>query len=503
MEAEAKDQPIVVGIVVDQLRTDYLEQLRPYFGTKGFNRLFTEGVYFPDIDFKGTVGDAATGAAVIYTGAWPSVNGVAGAELIDFSRRQSVPVLAYDAKKSRVDYTPANLRLSTIGDEFFINHGNLSKIYSVAGDPQVAVIAAGHAGTSAIWFDEFTGRWNAPAYYGVLPPVIGNKNHTSPLSSKIATTQWRPLFPASHYQMGKAWNPGDFSYGYAGANKDSFSKFKTSAPFNTEVTDAALELLKSMQTGQPGMINLEYTLAPVSYDYDGDNRPELIDSYIRLDAELGRLLEAIEKEYGAGNALVFLTSTGYAREPAIPEKDAKIPTGEITYKQAESLLNSYLSATFGNADYVAQIKNGQLFFDRRTAETKGADVKKLRAAAKEFLLKMSGVSDVVTIDEVLYSDSRQHSNTVLKINAKTAPDLFITFNPGWDVTDDNVYPPVTEKVRLGTPPTPAFILSGELQPDVVTEAVEATALAPTITSLLRIRAPNGAASKPLTLKRKF
>ena len=501
---EAKTPKIVVGIMVDQLRTDILEQLRPYFGDKGFNRLISDGVYLQDVDFHNTVSDAPSGAAVVYTGAWPVTNGMAGAYVLDINQKINVPILTTDKAKSRHDYSPAGIRVSTIADEFFINNGNLTKIYSVAGDPQVAVTAAGHAGSSAIYLDEFTGRWIAPAYYGVMPPVVANKNHTAPLSGRMTALQWKPLNPPEFYPMGKAWNQLDFNYGFTPASRDTYTRFKNSAPFNTEVTNVALDLLKTMPApsagSTAGMLNVAYSLAPYEYDSDGDNRPELIDSYMRLDSDLGRLLDAIYKDYGQGNAVVFLSSTGYAAEPLIPDADAKLPTGEITLKKAESLLNSYLSATFGNGDYVKLIKDGKLYLDTKQAEKKGIDIEKLRREAKTFLLRMTGVSQVFSIDEILNSGSMRAEELALGIDPKNVADLYILFTPGWTVVDDSAYPTVIQKVRMSSPATPAFILAPDVAPATITEAVDATVIAPTVSAQINIRAPNGASSKPLNLK---
>lgn len=506
LSAQSQSPKLVVGIVVDQLRGDYLHQLLPYFGDKGFNRLLSEGVYFPDVDFHGTVSDSPSGAAVIYTGAWPVANGVSQAEVLDPTLKRNVATLAADPSKLKPDYSPANLRLSTIADELFISNGNLSKIYSVAGNPQVAVITAGHAGNAAVWMDEATGKWSSPAYYTSLPATVANRNRVSPLSSKAVSSTWKPLHPQSFYPMGKVWNPGDFSYGFSGGNRDAFTRFKASAPFNGEVTDLALEMLKSMHTGgadgATGMLSIEYNLAPIGFDYDGDSRPELIDSYVRLDSELGRLLEAIDRDFGRENTVIFLSSTGYATEPPMPEAEAKIPTGEITLRKTESLLNSFLSAHYGNADYVSLIKDGKLYLDSKEAEKKGIDIGKLRSEAKAFLLRMGGVSEAFTIDEVLTGGSRRAEEIGLGIDTKNSADIFIFFTPGWTVTDDNAYPSVSKKIRLASPPTPAFILAPQVEPQTIEYTVDATVLAPTIANAINIRAPNGAAAKPVMLKKK-
>lgn len=498
--ARAQSPKIVVGIMVDQLRTDYLEQLRPYFGSNGFNRLINEGVYIPDVDFRNSVSDGVAGTAVVYTGAWPMVNGVAAAETFDPAQHRSVPALAEGSTLSRTEYSPAGIRVSTLADELAVNGGRLAKIYSVAGDARMAVISSGHAGDAAVWFDETSAKWNSPAYYGTLPPVVSNRNRISPLSSKITATSWRPLNPANFYDNGKTWADGDFSYTFSGGNRDTYTRFKESAPFNSEVTDLAIEFLKSMQSGQSGMLNVGYTLAPISFDYDGDNRAELVDSYVRLDTELGRLLDSIDKEYGKGNALVFLSSTGHVTEPSVPEGDVRIPSGEITLKQAESLLNSYLSATYGNADYVSLIRNGKLYLNAKEIEGKKLDIKTIRKEAKDFLMRMGGISEAVTVDEVLHSEGKRGMDLRLGVDPKNSPDLFLFFMPGWTVTDDNVYPAVSKKVRLASPPVPAFLLAPGLEAQKVEKPVEATVLAPTVSTLMRIRAPNAAASRPLSLR---
>lgn len=486
---DAQKPTVVVGIMVDQLRTDYLEQLRPYFGDNGFNRLFRDGLYIPDVDFKGTVSDAPSGAAVIYTGAWPVTNGMAAAEVFEPHLKRNVPALAVDASKLRYEYSPANLRVSTVADEFFIDNGTLTKIYSVAGDVQSAVVTAGHAANAAIWLDDANGRWSSPGYYTGMPPVVSNKNRTSPLSSRLSSTIWRPLNPAV--------SKDDFTYGFNG--RDAYAKLKQSAPGNTEVTNVAIDLLKSLNGSGAGMVNISYSLAPITFDYDGDSRPELFDSYIRLDAELARLFEAIDAAAGSGRPVVFLSSTGYAEEPAITRVDARIPTGEITLKKVESLLNSYLSASFGNADYVALIDGGKLYLDSKTISAKGLDIKRLRNEAKEFLLKMSGVSEVFSIDEVIHSDNRRMQDIALGIDPKNSPDIFLLYTPGWTVVNDNVYPPVSFEARLSSPTTPAFILAPGIAPDMLTYSVDATAIAPTVSSILRIRPPNGAVSKKINL----
>lgn len=494
LSASAGEPKIVVGIMVDQLRTDYLDRLAPQMGASGFNRLKAEGVTIPNLDFKATVTDLPSAAAVVYTGAWPSLTGVAGSQVYDTERHRSVPTLS--AKGAKNDFSPEGLQLSTIADELVISSGPLSKIYSIAGDAQTAVVTAGHAANAAIWLDDFTGRWVSPAYYTGMPPVVANKNRTAPITATLSSTSWRPLsYPAGN-------QADNFSHTFNGAGHEAIIRFKNSPLFNSEIANAAIDLLRTLKQSSAAstpMLNVSFSLAPYIYDDNGDSRAELADAYLRLDKDLGRILDALYSEYGRDNVLLFLSSSGYAQEPQIPEGDVRLPVGEVSYKKMESLLNSYLSATYGNADYVSHIHDGNLYLNTSAIAAKGADIRKLRADAKAFLLRMSGIASIGTIDEVLGSDMASMRGIALRINPKSAPDLIVQFAPGWTVVDDNQYPVTSFKVRLAAPATPAFILAPGIEPQTVETPVDATAVAPTVCSLIRIRAPNGAADPGIGL----
>lgn len=498
VRAASPETRLVVGIMVDQLRTDYLQQLSPLFGEGGFNRLMKEGVFIKDVNFRNTVGETAPAAALIYTGAWPAFNGIASQEVFDETLKRNRPALSSDAGRT---YSPEMLPLSTISDEVAINGNGLARIYSIAADPQTAVIMSGHAGSGAIWVDDNTGRWTTSSYYSGTPQFITHRGRGAALAQKINMLSWRPLLSADKYPLFKnGRKPLDFYYTFMPSKRDAYANFKNSAPYNEEATDLAIEILKQSNPaseGLPmGMLNISYTSAPIDFDSDGDNRLELMDTYIRLDAQLERLLQAIDSEVGLDKSMVFLISSGYAEEPSIPQASDKIPGGEFFFRKAESLLDSYLSATHGNGDYVTKISGDKLYLNRKLIEDKLLNPSAVREEAKAFLLKMSGISEVFTIDEIERGENRRLENLSLTVDPKTSADLYIRYIPGWTLTDDTQYPEKSVKARLGSPLTPAFILSPNLQAAVIDSGIEATAIAPTITSNLHIRAPNGASAKP-------
>lgn len=507
--ADTSRPRLVVGISVDQLRSDYLEYLKNLFGEKGFRLLMEKGAYIRDLDFRQTVGDATTAAAVIATGAWPADNGVPAATVYNSTVNRALPALvAPDAKGTytAASYSPESLRLSTLSDEIMIDGIGLAAVYSIAADPQVAVINAGHAARNAIWIDENSGRWTTSSYYPEFPASITNLNRFAAPSLKIDTLQWRPSRPLNLYPGVPAQKKIiPFRHQFSRSDRDVYKHFSQSAPANAEVTDAALAVLKNQNLGKRGdaidVLNIGYTAAPFKLVKDGDYRLELEDTYLRLDDQLTRLFSEIDKTVGLDNTFIYLTSTGYYDDATIDDAKYRIPGGEFSLKRAESLLNSFLSAKYGNADYVKSIHDGQLYFDNAIIERKALNINTLRTESRDFLMKMSGMRNVYTLNDILSGNSAAESLR-LSIDARTAGDLILDFYPGWQIIDDISYPSTTHTVRLGTPATPAFILAPDIEATIINTPVDATQIAPTVASSLHIRSPNGAAQKPLFLPKR-
>ncbi|MDE6297075.1 MAG: alkaline phosphatase family protein [Muribaculaceae bacterium] len=500
---------LVVGIVVDQMRTDYIEYLQNYFGERGFRKLMKEGLYMRDVDFNVGDLDAVSATAMLYTGAYPSQTGVPSSLIYDSESGKLTPALA-DSKTlgnfTNDSYSPERLRLSTLSDELAIAGDGKGQIYALSADPQQSMIMAGHAGTGALWINNTSGNWATTTWYKPMPGQVSSRNYSYSLGSRIDTMQWKPsvsLDRLSGLPKHKITQP--FRHTFPKSDKNVYIRFAGSPLGNREVTDVAIECLKGLSLGNVGtavdMLNVAYTLAPYKYVKDGDYRAELADSYIRLDKELGRLFEAIDRYVGAGNALIWLSSTGYYDDAVIDDKKYRIPGGEFSMKRAQSLLNSYLSARHGNAGYVGAFKDGHLYFDHKVIESKGLDIKEVMADACSFLAKMSGVADAYTLTDILSPSTPELEKLRRSFDPKSGGDLYVTFNPGWTVVDDIVYPPVTKSVRETTVLTPAFIVGPGVPPETISTPVDATALAPTISGILRIRSPNGSVSKPVLLKK--
>ncbi len=497
---------LVVGIVVDQLRTDYIEYLRRHFGERGFNLLMKQGAYLRDVDFPATGIDAVAATAIAMTGADPACNGITGSEAYDREARKAHQALL-DPKTSGTSpmaYSPQNLLLSTISDEIAVDGIGLGAIYTIATDPQQAVIMAGHAGTSAVWLNDENGRWASSAWYKDLPKPIALRNRSASPAAKLDTMRWEPamdigLYPGIPAQ--KRYYP--FRYTFPTNDKDAYRRWSASPMANREVTDIAIDYLKQLKAGSRGdaidMLGIAYTAAPFKYVKDGDYRLELEDTYIRLDRQLQRLFDAIDAGPGLDNTVIYLTSTGHYDDATVDDEKYRIPGGNFSKKRAASLLNSFLTAKYGNGDYIDRFFGSQIYLDRRTLDSRRLDIGEVARSAQEFLSKMSGVRAVYTALDIL-AEATPHLETMRRtVDIKNCGDLFVDFQPGWNVTDDTSFPTKTKPVRSSMVSTPAFIMAPEVAPKVIDTPVDARRLAPTVTQILRIRSPNGAQIRPIAL----
>ncbi|MCM1319818.1 MAG: alkaline phosphatase family protein [Muribaculaceae bacterium] len=509
--AAASARPkLVVTVVVDQLRTDYLELLAPHMSAGGFSRLQSSGTYLRNVQYAPARLDATSSTAMLMTGATPDRTGVAAAYSWNPATLKLTPTLADNEAIGNFTtkaYSPRRMRLSTLTDEVMIDGAGLGQAWAVAIDPQMSVALASHAGTGAVWLDKNSGKWCSSTYYKEMPQAVSDRNYRRPLSASVDTMQWKPLLPLDQYPglpAQKRYYP--FRHTFPSSAKDVYERFAASPKANAEVTSLAVDMLNNLKLGNRGdaidMLCVGYTVAPFKYVKDGDYRLELEDAYLRLDRDLERLLTAVDKSVGLNNAIILLMSTGYYDDATIDDEKYRIPSGTFSSKRAVSLLNAFLTARHGQGNYVSAWHEGTVWLNRSLAETRGLSVEELARESKEFLAKMSGVESVYTISDLLSSTSPIEEALRLSIDPKGDVDLIVEISPGWLMSDDTGYPVETRPIRRGLYPAPAFIMGNGVPAALeVSDPISATSLVPTLSGLLHLRQPNGATTPPLLFPR--
>ena len=153
---------LVVGITIDQLRSDYIQLLQSHFGENGFKRLLREGVYIENAVFKIADVNKITSTALLYTGAYPNVTGITGEKLYDEAARKALAIFndsKYIGNATDETYSPMALKVSTLSDELRMDNNGIGSVYAIAPDAQQALVRAGHAANGALWVNEKTGKW--------------------------------------------------------------------------------------------------------------------------------------------------------------------------------------------------------------------------------------------------------------------------------------------------------------------------------------------------------
>lgn len=493
---------LVVGIVVDQLQTDYLDYLSPMMTDGGFNRLIQQGVYITDLDFPHPVTDAVASAAELYTGAWPSTTGVVAEREFDRRTHRLVPTLL-----GPQGYSPEKLLLSTVTDEIVIDGQRFGQVYALAADPQLAVILGGHTPTSSIWIDPLSGQWTTSPYYGTtLPAPLVSRNLRSPLRARIDTMRWQPLLDIKNYPglpAHKKYYP--FGHIFRSSDRDAYTLFGRSPLGNREVTDAALAILNDLKpaNGNIDMLNIGYSLAPYTATRDGDYRLELTDSYLQLDRDLTRLLNAIYSKTDKEDVMIYILSTGHFDNDGRPADKYRIPGGELSTRRAAALLNSYLGARYGHADYVEGIAGTHVYFNSKAMDEalrKAAGTLTPLQDARDFLSRMDGIAAVTTISDILGGTTEALEQARRALDSRTAGDLIIEVQPGWTLVDDFSIPSTSKAIRRSTFASPAIIAAPTLMPGKISTPVAAISIAPTLCRLLRIQMPNGASAHSIPLQ---
>jgi hypothetical protein len=493
---------LLVNIVVEGLSADYLDLLYNQFGEHGLKRLLDGGVVIDHVEFGPGV-DATGAIAMLCTGASPSVNGVATAEIYDTQRHVAYSVLT-DPEKignyTNETLSPKALRTSTLSDELRIDGDGTGFVHTIAQEAAQAIILSGHAGNSAFWISDTDGKWATTTHYRDVPAAISNRNFTQPLSLRLDTMTWRPLLAMDKYPaLPEHKRHYPFHHTFDRNSPDRYRLFKRSAPCNTEVTTVATEYIRTMRLGARDamdMLNVVYTVAPYPGSDDPLARAETLDAYIRLDREIERLMKSIDATTTAGKVVVMLNGVPTTRTCAAPDDEKwGVPGGEFSTRRAQSLLNMYLIARNGNGQWVTDVDGNRFYLNHTLIEQNKLEAEELRSDAAKFLTRMAGVADAYTIDDI--QECRAGSdpltlrrNTVVSQGA----DLYVNVLPGWTLSNDaNVNHTTRTTVRAVATGAPTIIYAPErLTAQRVSTAIDARQIAPTVAHILRIRSPNGA-----------
>lgn len=515
---ESTKPKLVVGIVIDQMRYDYIYRFWDKFGNDGFKKLVNQGFFCKNTNFNYVPTYTGPGHASIYTGTTPSVHGIIANEWYDKKSGKDL-YCAEDNKVTGVGTTakegkrsPANMLTTTITDELRISSNMKSKVIGVALKDRSAILPAGHTANAAYWFDGSIGCFISSTFYMNELPTYVQEFNKKELAKKYLSQPWNTLLPIEQYTESL---PDDNKYEFVakGETKPVFPHdlpniyekngglgMIRSTPFgNTLTKDFAMEVIKSENLGKGSATDF-LAVSFSSPDYIGHlygpNSIEQEDNYIRLDKDLAELLKYIESQVGANNSLVFLTADHAAPEVPAYLMNLKIPAGYVNEKKLEKDVKKYLAANYGDS-LLLSYSNQQLFLNRQLIENKKLVLQQLQDDVANFVQKADNVSEVLTATTLNNNQFTEGARYLMQkgFNANRSGDVLVNYAPGY--LDFPHYGTTHGSPYSYDTHVPLIFYGWNIKQGSSTEEVNITDIAATLAMILNIQFPNGCTGKPI------
>jgi hypothetical protein len=504
---------LVVGVVVDQMRFEYLNRFKNKYSSQGFLRLINQGYSCNNHHFNYIPTVTGPGHASIFSGTTPSVHGIVGNDWYDKAKGRTVycttdsryiPVGAA-AKYGKV--APTNLKVTTVADQNRIFTQMKGKTIGVSIKDRGAVFPSGHTANGAYWFEGLDeGKWITSSYYmDELPLWVKDFNARSNISNYVKT--WNTLYDINLYQESGPDN-SNYEKGFNGkANpvfpynlKDlkglngGFDIIKTSPFGNTMITDFALSAIEAEGLGADEFTDF-LTVSYSSTDYVGHNfglsSVELQDTYLRLDLEIERLLNYLDENVGEGNYTLFLTADHGAAEVPTFLRDINVPGANISKDDFSPLFDA-MTAKYGVPDLIKSISNNQLFLNQELIISLQLTLEEVQRFVVNEIITYPFVSKTYTATTMQSSYFESGLPMLLQngYNQKLSGDVLFTLQPGVIV-----YGPKGTTHGSGytyDTHVPLLFYGNGIQQGRSYESTSVTDIAPTISALLGISFPSGA-----------
>ena len=512
IQSQAQQRPkLVVGIVVDQMKLEYLYRFSDDYSNRGFKRLMDKGFTFHNMNYNYVPTYTAPGHASIYTGTTPAVHGIIGNDWYVRSTGKnmyctddsSVTTLVPGTEKEGA-MSPKNLLSTTITDEFQMATNFKGKVIGMSIKDRGAILPAGHFANWAFWCTK-SGAFISSSFYGDKMPDWVTQFNSEKNYMKYIDKGWSLLKPVDTYNESIADNnpyegklgktePPVFPYNLSKIYKESGMEVLKSTPFGNDfLAELAMRAIDKEELGKDNVTDF-LAVSFSSTDYVGHNfgprSMEIQDTYLRLDLTIADFLEYLDAKVGKDNYLVFLTADHAVAENPKYLQDHKYDVTNIPSKETSTSLNKFSMDTYG-VNLVLNYSNFNVFLNRELIKEKGLDLAKVKESFKDFLMKQVYVKRVYTQEEILGATGQDYYlNFIFKgYDAKESGDLVIVQGVGYLES-------IETGTTHGTPNSydtnvPLLFYGWHVPVGESYKKEYITEIAPTLSKMLKITFPNG------------
>jgi len=510
---------LVVGIVVDQMRWDYLYRYYDRYGDGGFRRMLREGFTCENTIINYLPTKTAIGHASVYTGSVPAIHGIAGNDFIE--QKTGTPM--YCVGDSTVQpvgtasaagkMSPKNLLTTTVTDELKLATNFRSKIIGISIKDRGAILPAGHAADAAYWLDGATGNWITSTWYMKELPEWVKKLNEEKLVDKYLQQDWNTLYPGDTYSQSTA-DLNAYETPYKGAKEAVFpvrlsELAKTngrgiisSTPFgNTLTLTMAKRAVENENLGKntvPDFLAISLSSTDYVGHQFGTNSVEVEDTYLRLDKDLADFFDFLDTQVGKGNYTVFLTADHGAPHNPKLLNDHGLPGGWFSNASLLKEANAFLEKKYGQHKIIRSLANNEVHLDYTLIRNAGLDENAIRKDCVDFFQNKDEFAWAVDLKELANANlptmllerlrngyNRERSGVIFLI-AKTG------YFPSQSKTgvDHGHWSPYDAHI-------PLVWMGWGIKHGSTARQIFITDIAPTVSFLLHIQLPSGSIGEPI------
>ncbi len=511
---------LVVGIIVDQMRYDYITRFWNRYGEAGFKRLVNQGFNCKNNQYNYTPTSTGPGHASVYAGTTPASHGIIGNSWYDKDLDREVYCVADDTVTTVGSATdagkmsPRRMEVTTITDQLRLHTQLQGKVIAVALKDRGAVLSGGHMANAAYWFEGGSdGKWISSSYYmDELPKWVRNYNAKKDVARYKKS--WTPLEDISSYrESGPDMNayeglfegektpvfPHDLAALWQG--NGGYEILRASPYGNNLTTDFALAAMDEEELGRDGVTDF-LAISYSSPDYIGHkygvDSKEVQDVYMRLDKDLERLLTTLDEKVGRNEYTVFLTADHAAVQVPAYLRDQKVPAGYYQSQGLMSGLRTFAADRFGSTELIKTYSNNQVYLDQEVIRNLKLTKREVEEILAGELLGYEPVARVYISSQMVGSQYVSGIAYIIQngYHQKRSGDIFVVMKPGY-----------LSYMQTGTSHGTAHIYDTHvpllfygkgIRPGSTVDLTEIPDVAPTIAALLGIAFPNGTSGKPVS-----
>jgi predicted AlkP superfamily pyrophosphatase or phosphodiesterase len=514
---------LVVGIVVDQMRWDYLYRFYDRYSAGGFKRMLNEGFSCENanIDYIPTV--TAAGHTAIYTGSVPAIHGIAGNDFVIQATGKTTyctadsTVQTVGSTSTAGQMSPRNLLVTTVTDELRLATNFRSKVIGIALKDRGGILPAGHTANAAYWFDDASGNWITSTYYmNDLPQWVKDFN-AKKLPEVYLKKDWNNLYPLNTYIQSTEDNnryEGKFKGAAAPTMpvrtsllyKGNLGMIRSTPYGNTLTLDLATAAVNNERLGERGVTDfLAVSLSSTDYigHQYGVNAIETEDTYLRLDQDITAFLAMLDAKLGKGNYTVFLTADHGAAHNSTFLKDHNVPAGNWDDAATLKTLNKLLADKYDTEKLIVNLDNYQVNLNYAAIRKAKLDVEAIKGECIHYLQTQPEIAFAIDMQKAATANIPDELRTriINGYNIANSGIIQIILKPAYYTghgsgdggptgTTHGTWNPYDAHI-------PMVFMGWGVKHGATANATHMTDIAPTISALLHIQAPNGSIGHPV------